>query len=407
MSKMELYELLRKADGAGVDLLREGVRMLAEALMELEVAARRRRAQPAHPAAGDPAQRLPAPGLGHPGGHRGACGSRGCARELLPVAAGAAPAGRAGAGGGGEEVLCGGVSTRRVDDLVKAMGMEGISKSQVSRMCAELDEGVDASASGRWTPAPMLCGSTRFREGPRRRAGVSTPRCWCHRGNAEGVREMLGVELGSAEDGAFWTGFLRGLVARGLSGVRLVTSDAHQASRRRSLRCSTAQPGSAAASISCAMLAWYPGCPGAGRRPDPHGLRSAHGRARARSGAGGRRLPGAFGAPPGAGRGRDRRAGLPRLPRDTGADLEHQPARAAQQGDRRRTDVVGIFPNPAASFAWSGRCWPSSTTSGLSPAAISASTSSAPAWSPSSTARPPRNSTRRSPRNYCPRPHSS
>jgi len=123
-----------------------------------------------------------------------------------------------------------GVSTRRVDDVARAMGLEGISKSQVSRICAELDELVAA-----WRNRPLDAGpypflwidalSMKVREGGRvcNTAVLVATAC-----NADGHRELLGLELGSAEDGASWTGFLRGLVARGLSGVRLVTSDAHE-----------------------------------------------------------------------------------------------------------------------------------------------------------------------------------
>ena len=123
-----------------------------------------------------------------------------------------------------------GVSTRRVDDVARSMGLEGISKSQVSRICAELDEVVDA-----WRNRPLDAGpyvfvwvdalSMKVREG---RQSCNTAVLVATACNADGHRELLGLELGSAEDGAVWTGFLRGLVARGLSGVRLVTSNAHQ-----------------------------------------------------------------------------------------------------------------------------------------------------------------------------------
>jgi transposase-like protein len=123
-----------------------------------------------------------------------------------------------------------GVSTRRVDDIARQMGLDGISKSQVSRVCAELDEVVAT-----WRNRPLDAGpypflwidalSMKVREGGRvcNTAVLVATAC-----NADGHRELLGLELGSAEDGASWTAFLRGLVARGLQGVRLVTSDAHQ-----------------------------------------------------------------------------------------------------------------------------------------------------------------------------------
>jgi putative transposase len=122
-----------------------------------------------------------------------------------------------------------GVSTRRVDDVAKAMGIEGISKSQVSRICGQLDEAVAA-----WRNRPLDAGPYAFvwidalamkvREAGR----IQNTAVLVATGvNADGVREILGVDIGSAEDGAAWTAFLRGLVARGLSGVRLVVSDAH------------------------------------------------------------------------------------------------------------------------------------------------------------------------------------
>jgi len=122
-----------------------------------------------------------------------------------------------------------GVSTRRVDKLVRTLGIEGISKSEVSRLVASLDEIVcafrDRPLEG---PYPLLMLDAlvvKAREGGRicniaalHAVGV----------NADGRRESLGLELITAEDGAGWTAFLRSLVARGLSGVVLVTSDAHQ-----------------------------------------------------------------------------------------------------------------------------------------------------------------------------------
>jgi transposase-like protein len=123
-----------------------------------------------------------------------------------------------------------GVSTRRVDEVARAMGIDGISKSQVSRICAELDELVDA-----WRNRPLDAGpyplvwmdalSMRVREGGRI---CQTAVLVATAVNAQGQRELLGLDIGAAEDGASWTSFLRGLVARGLGGVKLVTSDAHQ-----------------------------------------------------------------------------------------------------------------------------------------------------------------------------------
>ncbi len=128
-----------------------------------------------------------------------------------------------------QEAYIQGVSTRSVDDLVKALGMSGISKSQVSRLCEDIDgrvktflnrplEGewpylwIDATyvkvrESGRVTPAAVIVA-----------VGVNT----------QGRREVLGMDIGSSEAETFWTAFLRRLVKRGLKGVKLVISDAHE-----------------------------------------------------------------------------------------------------------------------------------------------------------------------------------
>lgn len=122
-----------------------------------------------------------------------------------------------------------GVSTRRVDDLVKAMGIDGISSSQVSRMAAELDAKVTE-----FRERPLDAGPYRYlwidaltqkvREGGR---VVNVSAVIATAVNAEGRREIIGFDIVTTEDTAGWTGFLRSLVARGLSGVELVISDAH------------------------------------------------------------------------------------------------------------------------------------------------------------------------------------
>jgi putative transposase len=122
-----------------------------------------------------------------------------------------------------------GVSTRRVEKLVAQLGIEGMSRSQVSRLAARLDEIVEDFRSRPLDGAPypylMLDALVvKCREG-----GRVVNACVIHAVgvNREGYRESLGLEVVTEEDGAAWTAFLRGLVARGLSGVRLVTSDAH------------------------------------------------------------------------------------------------------------------------------------------------------------------------------------
>ena len=123
-----------------------------------------------------------------------------------------------------------GVSTRRVDDLIKALGCDGISSSQVSRICEQLDEVVESflgrPLDGGPYPYVWLDGLTqKVREGGRI---VNVCVVVATGVNADGQREILGMDVGASEDGAFWLAFLRSLTARGLSGVELVTSDSHQ-----------------------------------------------------------------------------------------------------------------------------------------------------------------------------------
>ena len=122
-----------------------------------------------------------------------------------------------------------GVSTRRVDDLIKALGCDGISSSQVSRICEQLDEVVESflgrPLDGGPYPYVWLDGLTqKVREGGRI---VNVCVVVATGVNADGQREILGMDVGASEDGAFWLAFLRSLTARGLSGVELATSDAH------------------------------------------------------------------------------------------------------------------------------------------------------------------------------------
>jgi putative transposase len=231
VSKMELLELVSKAEGGDVDFLREGVRVLAQALMEAEVSVQ---------IGAEHGQRVP-DRVTHRNGYRARdWDTRAGTIELaiprlrqgsyLPSIL--EPRRRA------ERALTAvvaqcyveGVSTRRVDDVARAMGIDGISRSQVSRMCAELDEVVAA-----WRNRPLDAGPYGFvwldalvvkvREGGR---VVNTAALVATGVNTDGHREILGLDVGAAEDGAAWTAFLRSLVARGLGGVKLVCSDAHQ-----------------------------------------------------------------------------------------------------------------------------------------------------------------------------------
>ena len=128
-----------------------------------------------------------------------------------------------------QEAYVHGVSTRSVDDLVKAMGMTGISKSQVSRLCAEIDERVHAFLNrpieGAWPYLWIDATYVKVRQAGRI---VSVAVIIAVAVNTDGRREVLGLEVGPSEAEPFWTAFLRSLTRRGLRGVRLVISDSHE-----------------------------------------------------------------------------------------------------------------------------------------------------------------------------------
>jgi putative transposase len=128
-----------------------------------------------------------------------------------------------------QEAYIQGVSTRSVDELVKAMGMSGISKSQVSRLCADIDERVNAFLNrpieGDWPYLWIDATYMKVREAGRI---VSVAVIIAVGVNTDGVREVLGMAVGPSEAEPFWTSFLRSLTRRGLRGVKLVISDAHE-----------------------------------------------------------------------------------------------------------------------------------------------------------------------------------
>ena len=229
--RMALRALLRKAElEHDTDFLRDGMQVLAQALMESEVSqhvgaeryertGERRgerngyRERPWDTRAGTIELRVP----------RVRDGSyfpslleqrRRAERALAAVV---------------QEAYVQGVSTRRVDDVVKALGMEGISKSQVSRICKELDGEVERFRTRPLIgPYPYVWLDATFvkvRQDGRTASVAVVIAVGC---TAAGGREVLGLDVGPSEDGAFWLAFLRSLVARGLSGVQLVTSDSHE-----------------------------------------------------------------------------------------------------------------------------------------------------------------------------------
>jgi putative transposase len=125
-----------------------------------------------------------------------------------------------------------GVSTRKVDDLVKALGIDGISKSEVSRLCKVLDQDVEAFRSRPIEEeCPYVILDATFHK-VRELDRVISVACVVAVGvTTQGERRVLGVDCGPSEDEVFWTKFLRGLVKRGLKGERLVVSDAHEGLR--------------------------------------------------------------------------------------------------------------------------------------------------------------------------------
>jgi transposase-like protein len=128
-----------------------------------------------------------------------------------------------------QEAYVQGISTRAVDDLVKAMGMSGISKSQVSRLCEEIDDKVKAFLArpieGDWPYLWIDATYVKVRQNGR---VVSVAVIVAVGVNSDGRREILGLDIGPSEAETFWTGFLRKLARRGLRGVKLVISDAHE-----------------------------------------------------------------------------------------------------------------------------------------------------------------------------------
>src|SRR5437899_8248321 len=128
-----------------------------------------------------------------------------------------------------QEAYVQGVSTRSVDELVKAMGMTGISKSQVSRLCSEIDGKIatflDRPLEGDW---PYIWLDATYVKARRDGRVISVAVIVAVGVNGDGRRELLGLAIGASEAETFWTDFLRKLARRGLRGVKLVVSDAHE-----------------------------------------------------------------------------------------------------------------------------------------------------------------------------------
>jgi hypothetical protein len=239
-----------------------------------------------------------------------------------------------------QEAYVQGISTRSVDDLVKAMGMSGISKSEVSRLCAEIDERVhaflDRPLEGNW---PFVWLDATYIK--LRRAGriVSVAAIIAVGVNTEGRREVLGMAVGVSEAETFWTDFLRSLTRRGLRGVKLVVSDARPPGPEG--RCCQG----AGRDLAALPRSLHAQCPRTcrkdpadhGRQLHPHRLLPGNRRGRPRPVAQGRRGPPAQGTEArgthGRRRGRRPRAyGLPQGAANQAA--QHEPTGTPQQGDQ-------------------------------------------------------------------------
>ena len=354
-ASMALVELIRKAGNGDLDFLREGVRLLVEALMAAEVEAQLG-AAPYERTAERSGQRngyrdrqwdtrvgsiqLQVPRLREGSYVPSLLEPRRRVEQALVAVV--------------QEAYIAGVSTRRVDKLVQELGLTGMSKSQVSRLCQELDTQVQ-----------------RFRERP---LTGSYPYVWLDATfvkvrvdgrvvsqaiviaigvRESGEREVLGLDVGPSEDGAFWLQFLRSLNARGLAGVQLVISDAHgglkqaiaaalagaswQRCRVHFLRNASALvPKSTAGLVATAIRTVF-------AEPEAESARR-----RWRQVADGFRKP---------------HPKLAQLLDDAEADVlaylsfpaahwrqiwSNNPLERLNKEVKRRTDVVGIFPNPAA-----------------------------------------------------------
>src|SRR3954462_13674136 len=131
-----------------------------------------------------------------------------------------------------QEAWIGGVSTRRVDELAQAMGLSGINKSQVSTLCKDIDERVNAfldrSLDGEW---PYLWLDATYLKGRDGGRIVSVGAIIAVAVSTEGRREIVGLGIGPSEAEPFWSGFIKGLTKRGLRRVKLVIADAHDGLR--------------------------------------------------------------------------------------------------------------------------------------------------------------------------------
>jgi putative transposase len=234
--RMALIELIEK--GADADLIRDMLAFAAERLMSLEVEA----------LTGAPAGVRSPDRLTHRNGYRERAWDTRAGRidlsiprlrkgSYFPVFLEPRRTAEKALTAVIQEAYVHGISTRSVDDLVKAMGASGISKSQVSRLCEEIDERVNAFLArpieGEWPYLWIDATYLKTREAGRI---VSIAVILAVGVNADGRREVLGIATGASEAEPFWTAFLRSLADRGLRGVKLVIADDHKGLRAAASR---------------------------------------------------------------------------------------------------------------------------------------------------------------------------
>ena len=368
--KIALRELLEKSSDAS--LLREMIGFAAQRLMELEIEALcgaghgERSAEPHQPA-----QRLPRPRLGDPRRHRRAAHPEAAQGQLLPGLPRAAPDGREGADRGDP----GSLRPGHLDPLGRRSGQgdghgPAISKSQVSRLCAEIDERVQTflhrPIEGDWPYLWLDATYVKVRQDGRI---VSVAVIVAVGVNTDGRREVLGMTIGASEAEPFWTEFLRRLTRRGLRGVKLVDlrrprgpegrdrqgAQRHLAALPRALHAQ--RPGACRQDAAARRL-----------RLDRHRLRPGRCRGRPQAVAPGRRSA----APAGAearrpdGRRRGRRAGLHELPRSSTAPRSTAPTRSNGSTARSSGAPTSSASSPTRlpSSASSAPCCSSRTTNG-------------------------------------------
>ena len=254
-----------------------------------------------------------------------------------------------------------GMSTRKVDDLVKALGADtGISKSEVSRICADLDTEVaafrDRPLADQRFPYVFL-DATYCKARVNHRV-VSQAVVIATGVAADGRREVLGFDVGDSEDGAFWTAFLRSLKSRGLSGVQLVISDAHaglraaieailigaawQRCRVHFLRMLAQVPKGSAEMVAAAVRTIF-------AQPDADHVRE---QLDTIAGMLGRQLPKVETMLRGAA---DDITAFADFPVPHWKKIwSTNPLERLNKEVKRRTDVVGVFPNPAALLRLAG-----------------------------------------------------